>query len=110
MTIRVGGTVITAPQVNLLSDSGGVIPDLMISMCILTPTVASVLSGPQDMAWLRVLILSREPTNTAIREKWLSGSSKIKLHNLYGTTEGGIQTILMRFDVCSKSAPYRWMT
>lgn len=96
MTMHRGGTLVTAPHDELLSNLSGIVSDSMISMCVLTPTVASVLPDPQDLPWLRVLILSGEPTDHQLRKKWLSPNVKTKLFNLYGTTEGGIHQFCCR--------------
>ncbi|KAJ1573973.1 hypothetical protein NDA12_000727 [Ustilago hordei] len=96
MTLHRGGTLVTAPHEELLSNLSGIVSDSMISLCVLTPTVASVLPDPQDLPWLRVLILSGEPTSLQFRKKWLAPNIKTKLFNLYGTTEGGIHQFCCR--------------
>lgn len=96
MTICCGGTLVTAPQSELMANLSGLVSEFMISMCVLTPTVASLLCDPQDLPWLRLLILSGEPTAQDIRNKWLAPDVKTKLFNLYGTTEGGIHQFYCR--------------
>ncbi|KAJ1019677.1 hypothetical protein NDA13_005904 [Ustilago tritici] len=57
---------------------------------------ADTVIDPQDLPWLRVLILSGEPTSLQFRKKWLAPNIKTKLFNLYGTTEGGIHQFCCR--------------
>ena len=89
-----GDTLCLAPQDRLLSDLAGVIREMEISHCFLTPTVARLLD-PEAVPSLKSLTVGGEAMTPDIVEKWSKGHS---LKNGYGPTETSIFATMKTID------------
>ena len=81
-----GHTLCMAPTDRLLSDLGGVINEMEVDHCFLTPTVARLLD-PESVPSLKVLTVGGESVTSDVVDKW---SGDHRLMNGYGPTETSI--------------------
>jgi len=81
-----GHTLCLAPTDRLLSDLAGVINELEVNHCFLTPTVVRLLD-PKSVPSLKVLAVGGEPLTSDVVENW---SRDHRLINAYGPTETSI--------------------
>lgn len=81
-----GHTLCMAPTDRLLSDLGGVINEMKVDHCFLTPTVARLLD-PESVPSLKVLTVGGESVTSDVVDKWSDGH---RLMNGYGPTETSI--------------------
>lgn len=83
VTLSSGHTLCMAPTDRLLSDLAGVIDEMAVSQCFLTPTVARLLD-PKSVPSLKALTVGGEPVTPDVVEVWSEGHTLV---NAYGPTE-----------------------
>ncbi|KAK4169038.1 hypothetical protein QBC43DRAFT_356593 [Cladorrhinum sp. PSN259] len=84
MALFMGGCVCVPSEQDRLSNLAGSIRDMQVTFTLLTPSVAALLDGPEQVPSLDALALGGEAVTSGVVKPWVD---KVKVFNAYGPAE-----------------------
>ncbi|PWN25506.1 acetyl-CoA synthetase-like protein [Jaminaea rosea] len=97
LTLRVGGTIVTAPRAEILQDIGRAMARMRVTHAAVVPSLffsQGKRVAPQDLPALRALIVGGEKISQDVIDLW--AGSRVPLLNAYGPTEATIGSSMAR--------------